>query len=121
MQRSRPVLGLALLLIAAGCADRDTPEQPVSPSADPANPFMAESELPYGMPPFDLIKDEHYVPAFERGMAEESAEIEAIAANPEAAGFDNTIVAMEHSGQLLTRALRVFRNLTGAHTNETLQ
>ncbi len=121
MQRSRPVLGLALLLIAAGCADRDTPEQPVSPSADPANPFMAESELPYGMPPFDLIKDEHYVPAFERGMAEESAEIEAIAANPEAAAFDNTIVAMEHSGQLLTRALRVFRNLTGAHTNETLQ
>ncbi len=121
MQRSRPVLGLALLLIAAGCADRDTPEQPVSPAADPANPFMAESALPYGMPPFDLIKDEHYVPAFERGMAEESAEIEAIAANPEAAAFDNTIVAMEHSGQLLTRALRVFRNLTGAHTNETLQ
>ncbi|MEE8079658.1 MAG: hypothetical protein V3T18_11725, partial [Pseudomonadales bacterium] len=73
MQRSRPVLGLALLLIAAGCVDRESPEQSVSPSPDPANPFIAESQLPYGMPPFDLIRDEHFVPAFAHGMAEQSA------------------------------------------------
>ena len=121
MRRSSPVFGLALFLLAAGCAERESPEQTVNPSADPTNPFLAESDLPYGMPPFDLIRDEHFVPAFERGMAEQSAEIEAIASNPEAAAFDNTIVAMEHSGRLLTRTRRVFSNLTGAHTNETLQ
>ena len=121
MRRSSPVFGLALFLLAAGCAERESPEQSVSPSADPTNPFLAESDLPYGMPPFDLIRDEHFVPAFERGMAEQSAEIEAIASNPEAAAFDNTIVAMEHSGRLLARTRRVFSNLSGAHTNETLQ
>ena len=121
MRRSRPVFGLALFLLAAGCAERESPEETVNPSADPANPLLAASDLPYGMPPFDLIRDEHFVPAFERGMAEQSAEIEAIAANPEAAAFDNTIVAMERSGQLLTRTRRVFSNLANAHTNETLQ
>ncbi len=121
MRRSSPVFGLAIFLLAAGCAERESPEQTVSPSADPTNPFLAESDLPYGMPPFDLIRDEHFVPAFERGMAEQSAEIEAIASNPEAAAFDNTIVAMEHSGRLLARTRRVFSNLSGAHTNETLQ
>jgi peptidyl-dipeptidase Dcp len=73
------------------------------------------------MPQFDLIESEHYVPAFERGMAEQSAEIEAIAANTEAATFENTIVAMEYSGQMLERARRVFGSLTAAHTNDALK
>ncbi len=118
MHRFSLVSGLAVLLLAAGCAER---EQPVSLSADSDNPFMAESGLPYGMPPFDLIRDEHFVPAFERGMAQQTTDIEAIAANPDAASFDNTIVAMERSGRLLSRARRVFRNLTSAHTNDVLQ
>ncbi len=92
----------------------------MSESTEPTNPFFAESTLPYGMPPFDLIEDAHYVPAFERGMAEQSAEIETIASNPEAATFENTIVAMERSGQLLERAQRVFFSLVAAHTNDTL-
>ena len=118
MHRSSPILCLALVVLAAGCAE---PESPVQAVSEPANPLFAVSTLPYGMPPFDLIRNEHFVPAFERGMAEQSTEIQAIAANPEAATFDNTIVAMERSGILLARAQRVFGNLTSAHTNDRLQ
>ena len=121
MRPSNQVFGLAFLLFVVGCSDRDAVEQPVTESTEPTNPFFAESTLPYGMPPFDLIEDAHYVPAFERGMAEQSAEIETIASNPEAATFENTIVAMERSGQLLERAQRVFFSLAAAHTNDTLK
>jgi peptidyl-dipeptidase Dcp len=121
MRRSSQVFGLAFLFFVVGCSDRDAAEQPVSESTETTNPFFTESTLPYGMPPFDLIEDAHYVPAFERGMAEQSAEIETIASNPEAATFENTIVAMERGGQLLERAQRVFFSLTAAHTNDTLK
>ena len=121
MHLSSQTLGLAFFLFIVGCSDRESAEQPVSESTETANPFFGDSELPYGMPAFDLIKNEHFVPAFERGMAEQSTEIEAIASNPEAATFENTIVAMERTGQMLTRARRVFSNLTSAHTNDTLQ
>jgi peptidyl-dipeptidase Dcp len=103
------------------CSDRETAEQAVTEPAGITNPFFTESPLPYGMPPFDLIEDEHYMPAFERGMAEHTAEIEAIASNPEAATFANTIVAMERSGAMLERTQRVFSNLTSAHTNDALK
>ena len=121
MRLSSQVFGLACVLFVVACSDRDSAVQPVIESPGTTNPFFAESTLPYGMPPFDLIRNEHFVPAFERGMAEQSAEIEAIAANPQAATFANTIVAMERSGQLLGRSRRVFSNLTSAHTNDTLQ
>lgn len=121
MHRSNQALGLAFCLFIVGCSDRQSAQQQVTESAEATNPFFAESTLPYGMPPFNLIENEHYVPAFERGMAEQSAEIETIAANTEAPTFENTIVAMELSGQLLGRAQRVFSNLTGAHTNDTLK
>ena len=85
-----------------------------------ANPFFVESDLPYSAPRFDLIEDAHYLPAFERGMVEEIAEIERIANNPEAATFDNTIVAMERTGVMLSRVSRVFFNMTSANTNDTL-
>ena len=85
-----------------------------------ANPFFVESDLPYSAPRFDLIEDAHYLPAFERGMEEEMAEIERIANNPEAATFDNTIVAMERTGVMLSRVSRVFFNMTSANTNDTL-
>ena len=121
MRPSSQVFGLAILIFVVGCSDRDAVEQPVTGSPEATNPFFAKSTLPYGMPPFDLIEDAHYVPAFERGMAEQSAEIETIASNPEAATFDNTIVAMERSGQLLERVQRVFFSLTAAHTNDRLK
>jgi peptidyl-dipeptidase Dcp len=95
----------------------------VAPVSDPsaANPFFAPSTLPYQLPPFDRIRDEHYRPAFDQGMAEHLAEIAAIAANPEAPTFDNTIVAMERSGRLLERVSLTFGNLSNAHTNDELK
>src|SRR4029077_5392617 len=87
----------------------------------PSNPFYAPSTLPFHAPPFDRIKDEDYQPAIEAGMAEQLSEIQAIADNPAAATFDNTLVAMEKSGQLLRRAQAAFRAVAGANTNPVLQ
>jgi peptidyl-dipeptidase Dcp len=85
------------------------------------NPFLAESSLPYHIPPFDKIKDEHFVPAIEAGMREELKEVEAVANNSEKPTFDNTIVALERTGRLLDRAERTFSNLNACNTNPTLQ
>ncbi len=82
-----------------------------------ANPFFAESTLPLQYPHFDKIKDSHFAPAFERGMAEQLQEVAAIANSTEEPTFENTIVAMEKSGRLLSRAAAVFYNLVGADTN----
>ena len=118
MPRISTAVGLTLVLLAAGCVEN---EQPVSLTNDDQNPFMTESDLPYGMPHFDRIRNEHFVPAFEQGMAEQSAEIDAIVSSDEAPTFNNTIVAMERSGQLYFRGRSVFANLTSAHTNDQLQ
>jgi peptidyl-dipeptidase Dcp len=85
------------------------------------NPLLKESTLPYEYPHFDQIKEEHFVPAMEQGMAEQLKEIEAIANNTVAATFENTLVAMERSGATLDRAQRVFSGLNGTHTNPKLQ
>ena len=85
------------------------------------NPFFKESTLPYLAPPFDKIKDADYQPAMEEGMKQELGEIEAIANNPAAPTFDNTIAAMEKSGALLRRVARVFGGITQSNTNPTLQ
>lgn len=85
------------------------------------NPLLTESTLPFNYPHFDRIKDEHYLPAFEAGMAEQRREIDAITATPGEPTFENTIVALERSGQLLGRVSRVFFNLTGTHTNPAMQ
>ena len=98
-------------------ATSDATEQ--AASFDQENPFAVQSELPLQFPPFDQIRDEHFAPAFDAGMAEELAEIEAIANNPEEPTFENTILAMEQSGQTLSRAMRVFFNLVGTDTNDT--
>src|SRR5689334_327133 len=84
-----------------------------NPMAD--NPFLHPSTLPYRLPPFDRIKDADYVPAFEAGMREHRKEVEAIAHNPAPATFDNTIVALERSGQLLERVNTVFSNLNASN------
>ncbi|NGP53032.1 M3 family metallopeptidase [Thioalkalivibrio sp. XN8] len=118
----RFALPFALAAAAAfgGYASQLAAEQPAAADAA-ANPFFTASALPYQVPPFDQIRDEHYLPAFERGMAEELAEIEAIANNPEAPTFENTIVAMEQTGEILARVSRVFFNLNSAHTNPAMQ
>jgi peptidyl-dipeptidase Dcp len=87
----------------------------------PENPFYAASTLPFQAPPFDRIKDADYQPAIEAGIAEQLKETEAIAENPAAPTFENTVAAMEKTGQLLNRVNQVFQGVAQANTNDTLQ
>jgi peptidyl-dipeptidase Dcp len=87
----------------------------------PDNPFYKPSSLPFHAPPFDKIKDSDYQPAIEAGMAEQREEMRAIADNPAEPTFENTLVAMEKTGQLFDRALAVFNAVTGANRNPELQ
>ncbi|HWW69082.1 MAG TPA: M3 family metallopeptidase [Duganella sp.] len=84
------------------------------------NPLATASTLPFHYPAFDKIKDEHFLPAYAEGMRQQLKEIDAIANNKTPATFDNTIVAMEKSGALLTRVQTTFGNLQGANTNDKL-
>jgi peptidyl-dipeptidase Dcp len=104
-------------MLLSACAGNTVPDS--SPGA--ANPLFTRSTLPYQYPPFDKIRNEHYMPAFEKGMAEQLAEIDAIAKNPEAPTFDNTIVALERTGQTLARVNIVFGALASAHTNDDMK
>ena len=90
-------------------------------SCNMKNPFLAESSAPFGAPEFDKISNEHYLPAFEAGIKEGKAEIDAIVANEEEPTFENTIEAMEYAGQTLNRVAGIFYNLMEAHTNEQMQ
>lgn len=85
------------------------------------NPFFARWTAPFGLPPFDRIRAEHFAPAFDRGMAEHRAEIAAIAENPEAPSFANTVEALERSGRLLSRVGKVFFNLNASHTSAAME
>jgi peptidyl-dipeptidase Dcp len=111
----------ALLAIAAiagwGVRSALTAEIPFGPG----NPFYAPSALPFQAPPFDKIKDADYQPAIEAGMAQQRKEMQAIADNPAPPTFENTIVAMEKTGQLLHRVSNVFDGVTSANLNPTLQ
>ncbi len=92
------------------------------PSAPPRrNPLLAPSALPFQAPPFDAIADADFEPAFAQGIHEQLAELAAIVDNPAPPTFENTIVALERSGQTLTRVSLVFNALTSANTNEALQ
>jgi len=104
-------LGAAALLF--------TPAAAAGPVAA-ANPLLSPSPLPYQLPPFEAIKDEHFLPAFEQGMVENLKEVAAIATNPAVPTLDNTIIALERSGKLLGRTSTAFGILTGALTNPTL-
>jgi peptidyl-dipeptidase Dcp len=117
------MLLLLSTLIPAGAIAIGSVNAAFAAAADfgPGNPFYAPSTLPFQAPPFDKIKDDDYQPALEAGMAQQQVEIQAIADNPAAPTFDNTIVAMEKSGQLLDRATAAFYGITGANTNPTLQ
>ncbi|MCJ8304771.1 M3 family metallopeptidase [Shewanella sp.] len=85
------------------------------------NPFFKPYDTYLGIPDFDKIKPEHYLPAFKAGIAQHQAEMQAIIDNPEAPNFANTIEAMEFSGELTSKVASVFYNLTGADTNDALQ
>lgn len=104
----------------AGCSTQDTKAANVT-AVQTQNPLFQASTLQYQAPDFSVIKDEHFQPALEQGIKEQYQEILAIANNPAAPTFDNTIVAMEKSGALLNRASSVFYNLAGSNSNPALR
>jgi len=110
------ILSLAFSLLLSSCDQSNNETDSMK-----NNPLFSASSLPYEAPNFDAIKVEHYRPAFEEGMKRELKEMETIATNPEPPTFENTIVAMEKSGELLRRTSSVFYNLTSAHTNDKIQ
>ncbi len=122
------VLTVAIVTALSACAPppKSETQKPASVAAVSAtvaaeNPFFAASTLPYQAPPFDKIKDGDFQPAIEEGMRRQIAEVDTIASQGDTPTFDNTIVALERTGALLTRVSKVFSALTGANTNDTLQ
>ncbi|MBE7219468.1 MAG: hypothetical protein INR64_13420, partial [Caulobacteraceae bacterium] len=89
--------------------------------SDASNPFFESWQTPFGLPPFDRIQPEHFVPAFERGMAEHLADIDRIVADDRAPDFDTVIAPLERMGGLLRRVNGTFWNLTGSNTDDALQ
>ncbi len=85
------------------------------------NPFFTEYSTPFGVPPFDLIKNEHFVPAIEKGMEEQNKEIEAIIQNEATPNFENTIAAFDYSGELMRKVSSVFYNFNSSNTSEEIQ
>lgn len=85
------------------------------------NPLLTESPLPYGAPQFDRISEEHYIPAFEEGIRQAKAEIDAITSNPDEPDFSNTIEALEYSGRTLSAVSGIFYNLNEADTSPRMQ
>ena len=102
----------ASMLFASSCGDGNKAAE---------NPFFAEWNTPFGVPPFDQIKPEHYKPAYEEGMKRENAEIQAIIDNTEEPNFENVILAYDNSGQFLSRVRTVFGGLNSANTSDELQ
>ncbi|MBY5980475.1 M3 family metallopeptidase [Ferrimonas balearica] len=124
----KTLLASSVVLALAACSDTTpTAQTAAAPAAKAApqvaqlpdsNPLKNASTLQYQAPDFSRITDEHFKPAFEVGMAQHMAEIDAIANNPEAPTFENTLVAMEKSGALLSRAASVFYNLSSSTSND---
>ncbi|HEU4952454.1 MAG TPA: peptidyl-dipeptidase Dcp [Holophagaceae bacterium] len=115
MRPSRLHLTAPAMALIAGAASA------AAPQAARPNPFAVKSPLPFQAPPFDKIQDADFQPALEEGMRIHLAEIQKIADNPAAPTFQNTLVALEKSGQMLNRVYMVFNCLAGANTNDTLQ
>ena len=111
---------MSLTLLVAGCADRTMPVADL-PEIDTSNPLLAEWETPYATPPFERIELKDYEPAFDAAIAVQRAEIEAIVKNPAKPSFHNTIVALERSGELLSRIEGLFYNLLEADSNDEMQ
>ena len=111
---------LATLVASALCVAASLRAADASPAMTD-NPLLTESSLPFHYPQFDRIKNEHFAPAYEQGMAEQLKEVDAIATNPDQPTFDNTILALERSGELLTRVGTIFANLSGCNTNPDMQ
>jgi peptidyl-dipeptidase Dcp len=112
--KKKQILPIIMILAAsiAGCE---------SGEKNTDNPLLVAYDTPYGVPPFDKIKDEHFKPAFDEAFKKHNEEIAAIVNNPEEPTFENTILALENSGALLSNISTVFSNLNSAHTNDALK
>lgn len=114
MKKTMTLLVLSSILLI-GCGKKDVNDQ----LAD--NPFMQEWNTPFNVPPFDKIDTSDYIPAFEEGMRQQNAEIDSIINNSEEPTFENTILAMENSGQLLNKVSAVFFNLAECMNNPAME
>ena len=110
----RKLFLISALLLIVGCQQQSNMDPNI-------NPFFQEWNTSYEVPPFMDIKDEHYMPAYQKGMEENLSEIDAIVNNPEVPTFANTIEELERTGKLLTKVARVFSNLASSNTNPKLQ
>src|SRR5512138_3503334 len=115
--KRRAVLLLFLAIVVAVPAW----SQPGAAPAATANPLLKAWTTPFQVPPFQEIKPEHFLPAIKAALAEQRKEIDAIVNNPKPPTFENTILALEDSGQLLSKVQGVFGTLQGAETNAELQ
>jgi peptidyl-dipeptidase Dcp len=111
MKRNVLMLAVCAVIAFVGCGEK----------APADNPFFTEWTTPFGVPPFEQIHEEHFLPAFERAIAEQRAEVEAVAQNPEPPTFDNTLAALDATGELMSKVSGVFYTLTGAETNDEIQ
>jgi peptidyl-dipeptidase Dcp len=109
-----------MLFVNSSKAEKKVDEKVLTKTITEAkNPFFEEWKTPFGVPPFDQIKDEHFLPAFKKGMEIEIKEIDTIVNNTEAPTFENTLVAMEKTGELLNKVSRIFFHLNDADTSDT--
>ena len=108
-----PMIALSIIVMASCTHDKKQAETP-------ANPFLSEYQTPFKVVPFDKIKTEHYMPAFEAGMKEQLAEIDAIVNNTETPTFQNTILPYDKSGETLSRVSNVFFNILECNSDDEL-
>lgn len=122
MKKAIPYLALALLVVACNNSkEKENPNKSEEQMNNTENPLLSESTLPYGAPDFSKIKDEHFMPAMLKGIEQQKKAVEAIANSKEEPTFDNTVLALEKSSELLSRSSQIFYALAGSNTNETLQ
>ncbi len=124
MKNITSVFLISTLALSSACSTMKTTATPTEiqvPAAMADNPFLKKSTLQYQAPEFDKIKNEHFKPAFDYGIKVQLAEIEQIANNSAAPTFENTVLALENSGEVLRRAQSVFYNLTSSNTNPAIQ
>jgi peptidyl-dipeptidase Dcp len=114
------LLAVTAAILLAACSESPAPEAEDA-AAEPmatSNPILEDWDTPFGVPPFDRIESEHYLPAFRDSMEAHNAEIDAIVANPDAPTFDNTIEALELSGDKLSRVSRLFFAVDSANSDD---
>ncbi len=122
MKKAIPILALALLVLACNNSkEKENPNNSDQQMNNSENPLLSESTLPYGAPDFSKIKDEDFKPAMLEGIAQQQKAVTLIADSEEEPTFENTVIALEKSGNLLNRTSQIFYALAGANTNETLQ